>query len=70
MKRFVMYAAGIIALLAGAIVEGRGAERGAAGQKHLDVKDLSPVTPAVAAKHAPLASEVPSKRSLPSEYRR
>ena len=54
MKRFVMYAAGIIALLAGAIVEGRGAERAVTGQKHLDVKDLSPVTPAVAAKHAPL----------------
>lgn len=48
-KRFVLHAGGIVALIAGTIVEGHGAERVEAGQRHLEVKDLSPVTPVVAA---------------------
>ena len=54
MKRCMLSMAAIAAVFAAAALETRGADRPRAGQKHLQVKDLSPVKPLPAASHAPL----------------
>ena len=54
MKRFLLPAAAMAAVFAAAGLEVHGADRPRAGQKHLQVKDLSPVKPLQAASHAPL----------------
>ena len=53
-KRFLLPAAAMVAVFAAATVAVHGADRPRAGQKHLQVKDLSPVRVLQAASHAPL----------------
>ena len=54
LQRLILPVAAMAAVIGSTALEGRGAERSRTGQKHLQVKDLSPVRQLPAASHAPL----------------